>query len=268
MWLKAISNIHPEKVFLRFPGSPDSKTCTSSLKTLRRNFSCSVSPVATNSGFTLLEVLLAFFIFSILFITIYSSYSGTFKTINTTENKMELYRKAAITLERISEDLRASYISSQAQNQFGQPADYTRFLGEDAEFSNRDADTLSFFSRIPPLFSKESETSSGQLISYSVIQGDDEDELILLRSENPEFIDETGARPGIVLSDGLQAVNFTYFDDNGNEHENWDSESEQFSGRLPSRVLIALEFINDENPDVPLLVMTSVALLVNFKPQL
>jgi general secretion pathway protein J len=270
MWLKVISKIHPEKVSVRLSGSPDSKACTSYVKTLRRIPSCLSSPAATNGGFTLLEVLLAFFIFSIIFVTIYSSYSGTFKTVNTTENQMELYRKAAITLERISEDLRASYISSQtqAQNQIGPPDGYTRFLGEDAEFNNRDADTLSFFSRIPPLFSKESETSSGQLISYSVIQGDGEDELVMLRSENPEFIDETGARPGIVLSDGLQAVNFTYFDDNGEEHENWDSESDQFSGRLPSRVLIALQYINDENPDVPLLVMTSVALLVNFKPQL
>ena len=65
----------------------------------------------TDRGFTLIEVLLAFFIFSILFITIYTSYSGTFKTINLTENRMELYRKAAIVLERMNEDLESSYIS-------------------------------------------------------------------------------------------------------------------------------------------------------------
>ena len=44
----------------------------------------------TDRGFTLIEVLLAFFIFSILFVTIYTSYSGTFETINLTENRMEL----------------------------------------------------------------------------------------------------------------------------------------------------------------------------------
>ncbi len=105
-----------------------------------------------DKGFTLLEVLLAFFIFSILFITVYASYSSSFKTINTTESKMELYRKAAITLERISEDLQSSYISVLPPSSFGQPAGYTRFLGEDNDMNGRDADTVSFFSRIPPLF--------------------------------------------------------------------------------------------------------------------
>ncbi|MEJ2268981.1 MAG: prepilin-type N-terminal cleavage/methylation domain-containing protein [Desulfobulbaceae bacterium] len=98
----------------------------------------------TDKGFTLLEVLLAFFIFSILFITIYTTYSGSFKTINMTENRMELYRKAAIVLERISEDLQGGYISLLPSNSFGQPAAYTRFLGEDNDMNGMDADTLSF----------------------------------------------------------------------------------------------------------------------------
>jgi general secretion pathway protein J len=220
-----------------------------------------------DGGFTLLEILLAFFIFSILFITIFASYSSSFKTIDSTEGRMELYRKAAITLEKISEDLQASYISVLPQNSFGQPAGYTHFLGEDAEFNGKDADTLSFFSRVPPLFSKDDEASSGQLISYSVIEDSENDGLVLLRSENPEFTDETETRQGLVLSDGLQAINFTYFDDEGEEHESWDSESEEFHGRLPRRVLVALEFVNDENPEVPLKVMTSVAVLVNHVPQ-
>ena len=218
----------------------------------------------TDKGFTLLEVLLAFIIFSILFITIYTTYSGSFKTINMTEHRMELYRKAAIALERISEDLQGGYISLLPPNSFGQPAEYTRFLGEDNDMNGMDADTLSFFSAIQPLFSDEDERSSGQVISYNVIQGSEEDELILLRSEHPEFNDETEEeREGLVLSDGLQAINFTYFDDDGVVHESWDSDSEELSGRLPRMVSISLEFLNHENPEAPLAVMTSVALPIN-----
>ena len=226
------------------------------------------SPWETDKGFTLLEVLLAFFIFSILFITIYSSYSGSFKTVNTTENQMELYRKAAITLERISEDLQSSYISVLPPDSFGKPAEYTQFLGENSNFNAREADSLSFFSRIPPLFSDEDETVSGQLITYSVVQGSEEDELVLLRSENPEFTDVAEESEGLVLSDGLQAINFTYFDDDGEAHESWDSDSEEFRGRLPRMVSVSLEFLNHENPDAPLKVMTSVALPVNYLPRL
>lgn len=217
----------------------------------------------TADGFTLLEILLAFFIFAILFVTIYTSYSGSFKTINGTENRMKLYRKAAIVLERISDDLRGGFISNTEQNPAGESADYTHFLGDDATINGNDADTLSFFSLIPPLFSKEGETYSGQLISYSVIQGSRDNELVLLRSEHPEFMDETETQAGLVLADGLQAINFTYFDDDGVEHTNWDSENIEFRGRLPRRVMIGLTFQNEENPDMPFQVMTSVALLVN-----
>jgi len=222
----------------------------------------------TERGFTLLEVLLAFFIFSILFITVYSSYSSSFKTIDMTESRIELYRKAAIALERISEDLQSGYISVLPPNSFGQPAGYTQFLGEDAEINGKEADALSFFSRIPPLFREEDVTVSGQLISYSVIQGSQEDELVLLRSENPEFSDEAEQREGLILSDGLLSVNFVYFDDQGESHESWDSESEEFGSTMPRMVSISLEYLNYENPEAPLKVTTSVALPVNYNPRL
>jgi len=223
---------------------------------------------SNNKGFTLLEILLAFFIFSILFITIYSSYSGSFKTINMTESRMELYRKAAIAMTRISEDLQASYISILPQNSFGEPAGYTQFLGENNDVNGRDAGSMSFFSRLDPLFGDEVGMATGQLVSYEVIQGSEEDELVLLRSENPEFIDETEERPGLTLCDGLQSIKFTYFDDDGESHESWDSDSEELLGVLPRMVSVSLEFLNYENPDAPLKFMTSIALPMNYLPEL
>ena len=223
---------------------------------------------SNNKGFTLLEILLAFFIFSILFVTIYASYSGSFKTINMTESRMEIYRKAAIAMDRISEDLQASYISNLPPNSFGNPAGYTRFLGEDKDFNGRDADTMSFFARIEPLFSEELNRATGQLISYDVVQGDEEGELVLLRSENPEFIDNTEERGGLTLCDGLQGITFTYFDDDGAAHESWDSDGEELEGALPRMVSVSLEFLNYENPDAPLRFMTGIALPVNYVPVL
>ena len=211
-------------------------------------------------GFTLLEVLLAFFIFSILFVTLYSSYSGSFKTITMTEARMELFRKAAITLERISEDLQASYISILPPGSSGTPAKYTQFLGENNDMNGEDADSLRFFARIPPLFDDEAEKTSGQLVSYDVQEGSSENELVLLRSEYPEFLNETEENEGLILCDSLQAVNFTYFDANGDAHENWDSDSDDFTEYLPRMVSISLEFLNPENPEEPLRFATSIVL--------
>lgn len=222
----------------------------------------------TEQGFTLLEVLLAFFIFTILFITIYSSYTSSFQTVNKTEARMEVYRMAAIALERISEDLQASYISVLPPDSFGRPADYTQFLGENADMNGQDADNLSFFARITPIFSDEEEAASGQLISYSIVRGNEEDELVLLRSEKSEFSDNAEERAGLVLSSGLKNVNFTYFDEDGESHESWDSDDEQSGGGLPRMVSISLEYINDENPEALLKVMTSVAVAVDYVPRL
>jgi general secretion pathway protein J len=221
-----------------------------------------------NKGFTLLEILLAFFIFAILFSVIFASYSASFKTINMTESRMEVYRKAAIAMDRISEDIQAAYISIPAPNSFGEPAGYTKFLGEDKDINGLDADTMSFFSRIAPLFSEEMEMATGQLIFYDVIQGDEEGELILLRSEHPEFIDESEEKESLTLCDGLQGVSFTYFNGDGEPQESWDSDSDELEGSLPRMVSVSLQFLNHENPEAPLTFMTSIALPVNYVPGL
>jgi len=223
---------------------------------------------SNNKGFTLIELLLAFFIFSILFVTIYSTYTGSFNTINMTESRMELYRKAAIAMNRISEDVQATYISILPPDSFGEPAGYTRFLGEDKDVNGMDADSMSFFSRIDPLFSDEIAMTTGQLVSYDVIQGAEENELVLLRSENLKFVDESEKRGGMTLCDGLQAINFTYFDNDGVPYKSWDSDSEESGGALPHMVSVSLQFLNYENPDAPLTFMTSIALPVYYLPEL
>ena len=42
-------------------------------------------------GFTLLEILIALAIFSIIITAIYTSYTGTFKVIDETESQTEIY---------------------------------------------------------------------------------------------------------------------------------------------------------------------------------
>jgi general secretion pathway protein J len=226
------------------------------------------SLVKDNRGFTLFEILLAFFIFSIIIFTIYTTYTGTFRTINITESRLELYRRASIAMERIIEDLQASYVSILPPNTFGAPAEYTQFIGKDNQINGRDADSVSFFSRIPQMFSDDEDKNSGLMITYEVAEDAENEELILLRSENPEFTDDTELKEGLLLCDGLQAVNFIFYDEDGEQHDSWDSESENFKGRLPRMVTVGLEFINDENPEEPIRFMSSVNLAVNYVPRL
>ena len=226
------------------------------------------SIIKNNRGFTLFEILLAFSIFAIIIFTIYATYTGTFRTINLTEARLRLYRRASIALERMSEDIQASYVSMLPPDSFGRPAEYTQFIGENNQINSRDADSLSFFSRIPEMFSDGEDTVSGLLISYEVVEDSENEELLLLRSENPEFTDDTELKEGMLLCDGLQSVNISYYDAAGERFDSWDSESDDLKGGLPRMVSIGLEFINEDNPEAPIKFMSSVNLQVNYVPRL
>ncbi len=60
-------------------------------------------------GFTLLEILIAMFIFAIVLSTIYTSYTGTFRILDETKEQTDIYRMARIALERMHEDLESVY---------------------------------------------------------------------------------------------------------------------------------------------------------------
>ena len=55
-------------------------------------------------------------------------------------------------------------------------------------------------------------------------------------------------------------MNFTYYTDEGEEYESWDSTKDEFMGRVPAMVSILLEFVNRSNPEAPFKFKTGVAL--------
>ena len=182
---------------------------------------------------------------------------------------MEMYRKAAIAMDRISEDLQGAYISLPSPTDLtAESSETTRFIGKNNDIGGREADTISFFSTIPPLFENDVKNTTGQVVSYEVREGETEDELVLLRSERGEFVEPTDEKEGLPLCDGLQAVKFTFTDAEGEEHEDWDSGSGDFAGSLPSMVNVTLVFINRDNPDVPQVFESGVALPAQFMPEL
>ena len=64
---------------------------------------------AADSGFTLLEILLAVFILTLVVSAVFGAFRGTFKVVNDTEAQEEIYAAARVALERISEDLASVY---------------------------------------------------------------------------------------------------------------------------------------------------------------
>ncbi len=219
---------------------------------------------ATNTkGFTLLEILIAMSIFAVVLSTLYTAYTGTFRNIEETESRIDMYEMARIALGRMVEDLESVYMSQRAKDSESEEGipEPKPFLGEDAEINGRSADTLRFLSKAHIVFNEEDNGAGAAEIVYEVRESEEGDSFFLYRSDKQDLKEgsEEGAQ-GLMLCDGLHSVNFTYYDDNGEAHDGWDSSSESFEDSLPARVSILLEFVNRSDPEAPFKFMVGVAL--------
>jgi general secretion pathway protein J len=213
-----------------------------------------------NKGFTLLEILVAISIFAAITAMLYPTYRGTFRNVETAESQSEIYQMARITIERLTDDLQSSYLPQGPKNkQIGEEAfEPGDFLGQDSTINERDADTLRFFSEEHIIFNENEKHGRGR-IAYYVKEREGKDTLILYRSDNLESSnrsEEFGG--GFVLCDKLYSINFTFYDENGESHDNWDSSIEPFKDKLPSRVSIDLKLGGQSGSGSPISFMTSI----------
>ncbi len=218
-----------------------------------------------DSGFTLLEILIATFIFAVVLTTIFTSYTGTFRVVDETESQADIYRMAGIAMQRMVEDLESLYvpkrgINTKSEERILQPL---QFLGEDRETEGRSADALRFNSMAHIGLGGQEQGPGASEIGYYVRANDDGEGLVLYRRDRTIF--EQTSPPGedaggLVLCERLASVSFTYYEENGKVRESWDSTSDELRDKIPAMVSISLEFSNSLDPKVSLKFLTSVAL--------
>jgi len=218
----------------------------------------------TRGGFTLLEILIAIFIFALIVSAVFTAYRGTFTVIEDTESREDIYHMARVALERIIEDLEAAYVPESAQNP--EPDRTTPqpvlFQGGKKEINDLPCSELRFLSLAHLSFSDEKPlTQPAEIAYYAAAAGIDGKVLDLYRSDTLPAREkpESGAG-GLLLCRGLSSVDVVYYDAEGEPHESWDSLEGASEGKLPSRVSIVLEFPNPADPERPFRFMTGVAI--------
>jgi general secretion pathway protein J len=208
-----------------------------------------------NRGFTLVELLLAIFIFSIVVSTVYGSYRVTFGLVNRTEQKLAIAGRAHVVLERIAED-----ISSLVQT------DVAGFTGEQHENSGMRGDSLSFVSAVHIGLTKKDDLGGYSLVQYSAEEDEETGLLNLYRSGSPLLPGTDGDEiegQKYLLCDGLKEVRFSYFNDEGVESEEWwsqEDESVPENQNFPVMVVIVLQFAESPESEQTSIFTTSVAL--------
>lgn len=206
-------------------------------------------------GFTLLEILIAISILSVVLTTVYAAYSGTLKVISELDEDSRAYQMARITLDRMSRDLSSlqrfedGFVLRSKKNAIG----------------SREFGSLILWSAAHLAFEENELSGSPATVAYFVRENKGGG-FSLWRS------DRAGARPspdqaetdGMIICEDLQALNLKFYDETGQEFDAWDSASVQTAqrGRPPALVQIELIMASVRDAEKPYRFTTRVFLPV------
>lgn len=159
--------------------------------------------LTTDKGFTLIEVLLAIFIGSIVLTVLYASLFQIIKAKDRIEEELELYHEARVVISKITKDLAMAFprglVNSETTNI---PLPYF--------YAVRDGDqsSLSFtsLSRMPTHGTRESDQTE---ISYFLQPVPESDLFALMRKDNPTIENERGGTQ-YPMSERVVGFHLTY----------------------------------------------------------
>ncbi|MGB7293765.1 MAG: prepilin-type N-terminal cleavage/methylation domain-containing protein [Thermodesulfobacteriota bacterium] len=211
--------------------------------TVRKIFKFQWRYLITEKGFTLIEVLLAIFIGSIVLTVLYSSFFQIIKAKDVAESELDLYHEARVVFSKMNEDFQSAYPRGEVFN--------NSIISTSAFFSGtKDGDnsrvTLTSLSRRPASNSIDSDQAE---ISYYLEPVPQSDLFYLIREENPRIGTESG---GIryPISESLIRFNLRYMTENDSEESFVDEFSSDQTGSLPKVVEVTLTMRSPRGGDV------------------
>ena len=205
------------------------------------------------SGFTLVEILIAISILTIVMGTVYAAYIGTFKIVENTSSGNDIYRSARSTMTRMITDL-------ESVCRYG---DSFRLISEEFEVKDERFMNLSFFSsaHLDPDYG---DVTGLALIGYYIVEGEDEDSTLMredtVLKDGDVNEEELFRGDGFILCNELRSVTYTFYDTKGEEYDSWNSGMGNQKNRIPAIISIHLEFANPDDIDNPYRFMSKVFL--------
>jgi len=204
--------------------------------------------ITRTRGFTLMEILLAFLILGIVVTTILASFNAVFSTTDTLKNSSRYYDMAKNCLNRMTLDLGALYITQPPLYKppdFDDPPDPYRIVGSYKEIGGTSFAQIRFASNAHIPLNKSVKRGVAEIVYY--VQSQDDGQQVLRRGDHlypyPPFEENRGDP---VLSEHVKSLAFKYYDSEGSELEEWDSDSNEYGYATPAAIGIQLE-IGDES---------------------
>ncbi|MGQ9695497.1 MAG: prepilin-type N-terminal cleavage/methylation domain-containing protein [Thermodesulfobacteriota bacterium] len=189
-------------------------------------------------GFTLLEVLITLSILGVVLSIIYMTFNQSMLVMAAIEERADTLAKGRLILERMSRELRNTFISATAR------ANHPFRLGLVAQTQKEKGfyrDRIDFTAFAPPGGDAGENTGHIQEIGYLLDNAPGAEGLTLFRRQD-EAWDGDILRGGIrqPICPKVQELCFVFFDQAGGKHKEWNSLAGDRQGNLPTRVEIKL----------------------------
>ncbi len=194
------------------------------------------------SGFTLVEVMISAAILALIVSMLYIAFASSVKTMEAGTEGGEIFRKAGVVLNRMAQDISCARLPSEEEEASTQYA----FIGEDKTEDGVPQDTLTFISTALPL---QGPSRGIKQVGYYIAPDSETDKLALFMKEDttPALGNSAAnAAKGMLLAEGIEGLDFNYYDSQGREWKRWDTTIPVFARKLPQLVRISLFFKDDK----------------------
>jgi general secretion pathway protein J len=220
-----------------------------------------------SAGFTMIEILIAIFIFSVVISTVFGSFRALFFNTDKLNKAMKFYEMAGNSMTQISNDLQSFHTSIPPfykKPDIDDEPDAFRLVGDDSDAGLDQESRLRFTSLNHLSFRGDQRQGVAEIIYY--LFPEKGDKIVLKRSDHlypyPEKFEPSSKDP--TLCEDVKAFKITYLNQDEDEEDHWDSEDDSFKYATPRAVKIRLE-VGDNDYSVKL--ETTVALPI-FREEL
>jgi len=202
-------------------------------------------------GFTLIEILTAIFILAIVISLVLTAFDGIFSNADHINISSDLYEMGSASLDRMAADLKSDYVMLYPRYRppeiMENKLDIYRLKGETQNVGGHTFSRLRFTSMAHLPLNHDVKEGIAEIVYY--VQQTPTGEYIIRRSDKlypyPEF-EESEDDP--VLCEQVRGLTLTYFDGNGREYEEWDSETEDMEYGTPRAIGITLALGDEASP--------------------
>jgi len=203
---------------------------------------------SASRGFTLLEILIAIFIFAVVITTVFGSFNFVFGKIGIIEESRTTYEMAKDCLNRMSIDLASAYFRQspayKPPKEDGELDPY-RLVGKLSDAGGEDFGQLRFTAMAHLPMQQRQRDGVAEIIYY--VTTDRDGSRVLRRSDRLDFSEPREDLSGDpILCENVKSLTFTYIDAEDDEKETWDSDSDDVGYATPRAVRIQLEIGSDD----------------------